>query len=237
MRKPSKKTLAKLAEASKDLEKQTIAGMTFDDFKNIWSKTEKAYQKNLRVGGKQKTPKQIAKGQGKFAWIYSEDKSETRYIDEYHRNVKSFHMALTQLKKSFVQWISRDFYKLTMDDVDIVGTISFGDKNQPYENKVLTDEEILDIVLKDGVCKLKLERKVPDKNNRKHIQGWAAIYTMEALDKEENELKEIFQKEAQEEADRTGKKAVVTNLIGWRFEAEPKQPKSTKAEKKSTCKK
>lgn len=229
----SKKTLQKVLDSGKDLDLKDvkIAGMTFDDFKKKSEKIEKGYQKNLRVGSKQKSPDQIAKGKGKFAWIYSEDKSDMYFIDSYHRNVKSFALALKQLIKSYAQWI--EHYSLKIEDVDMVGTVSFGDSKQKYEDKILTEAEIESIVLKNGVCKLKLERKTPDKDGRKHIQGWSAVYTMEGLDKEENGLKAMFQKQAQEQADRTGKKAVVTNLIGWRFEAEPKIPEVSKKAKKT----
>ena len=169
----------------------------------------------------------------KFAWIYSEDKHQA-YNDSYHRDINSFEEVMQHLRQSFADWIT--YYSLKIEDVNIIGTISLGDTEQPHKDKVLTESEIENIVLNNGVCKFQLERIVPDKDGNKRIQGWGAIYTMECLDEEENVLKQILQQEAQVEADRTGKKATVYNGVGWVFEAEPQVVNAVAVKAKKTKK-
>jgi len=200
---------------SKEDDNKKIGGLDFDTFMKIAMRQEKIYQKNLKVGSKLK--KTSAKG--KFAWSSSADDSAPSLMEEYHRNVKSFDLAFDQIMKVHLKRM-KDWWKVEPEELNIVGSSPWGE-NHDWHDKVVTKEEVGKIVESEGKFVFRMDYKGTDKEKKGCCQEWSSIYTMEALDKEENALKEMFQKEAQDEADRTGKKAVVTNMVGWRFEAEP----------------
>jgi len=219
-----KNTLDKLDKIKID-PNQTIGGMNFDEFKTMMEKQWKQYDRNQKVGGKLKPQDKINKSKGKFAWRSCSDDSDAHIMDEYHRNIKSFDLAFEQATKCMYKRI-KDWWKIEKDELEIVGSSEpLSLKKVKWNNKVLSKEDVKKIVLATGSINFHMRYTGKDEEKKSCWQEWAYIHTMEDIDREENELKQDFQKQAQEEADRTGKKAVITNFVGWTFEAEPRKKK------------
>lgn len=160
-----------------------------------------------------------------FAWYSCEDRSQG-YGDGFHKDISSFEVAF---KEAFGVLIAKRYSNtdaIPAKEVEIFGSTPCGMK-AIWQEKVLTKKDIKKHVLELGLCQFRIRYKDKDREDR-HIQGWSRISTMEYLNKEQDDLKKRYQKEVQEEANRTGKKAVLYCLAGWRFEAEPKKTKPPK---------
>jgi hypothetical protein len=191
-----------------------IGNMDFDYFKRITEKNEKIYQKNLKSGSKLKK----LGSKDKFAWSSSADEFS---VEEYHRNVTSFDLAFDRVMKCHMKRM-KSWWKVEEDELNIIGSSPFGEEHD-WNNKILTKEDVRKIVELEGKFVFRMEFKGKDEEKKGCRQEWSSIYTMEGLDKEENGLKEQFQKEAQDQADRTGERAEIVNMVGWKFVAEPRK--------------
>lgn len=164
---------------------EKIGNMDFESFKKIMDKQEKSYQRNLKTGSKLK--KTTAKG--KYAWSSTSDSGNL--VEQYHRNVKSFDLAFDKVVECHLKRM-KAWWKVEPNEVEIVGSPSAFEKYD-WDKKVVTKEDVRKIVESDGKFVFRMSYKGTDEKKRGCWREWSSIHTMEALDKEENELKQQFQ--------------------------------------------